>query len=207
MLRAIAVIAAALPLLAPVLGQPDPPSDPPADPVRVELMTVNGSGCPNGSVMAAVAPDNAQLAVMHSVFIAELNPTAPPTALRKNAFSFPDCWDDPPSAYRPTLRRCWGGRLAKPGSIGRPKVHWPICIHCLTSKRSARFSDATRGARPLRGQGNRVPIRVVAGELSGPGPGGSVNTARFPPGPNEGNESPPRRQAGIAHPFRVNGHS
>ncbi|MEU8464102.1 DUF4360 domain-containing protein [Streptomyces sp. NPDC029003] len=56
----------------------------PPDKIVIELATVNGSGCREGTAQVAVAPDNTAFTVTYSEYMAQVGPGAPPTAFRKN---------------------------------------------------------------------------------------------------------------------------
>ncbi|MET8755209.1 DUF4360 domain-containing protein [Streptomyces sp. NPDC004667] len=56
----------------------------PPDKIVIELATVNGSGCREGTAQVAVAPDNTAFTVTYSEYTAQIGPGAPPTAFRKN---------------------------------------------------------------------------------------------------------------------------
>ena len=59
-------------------------SPPPADRIVVEVVTVNGSGCPAGTAKVTVSPDNTAFHVTYSRYRAEAGPAADPTDFRKN---------------------------------------------------------------------------------------------------------------------------
>ncbi|MFG2620136.1 DUF4360 domain-containing protein [Streptomyces sp. NPDC048507] len=56
----------------------------PPDKIVIELATVNGSGCREGTAQVAVAPDNTAFTVTYSEYAAQVGPGAPPTGFRKN---------------------------------------------------------------------------------------------------------------------------
>ncbi|MFF5702629.1 DUF4360 domain-containing protein [Streptomyces sp. NPDC012794] len=56
----------------------------PPDKIVIELATVNGSGCREGTAQVAVAPDNTAFTVTYSDYMAQVGPGAPPTAFRRN---------------------------------------------------------------------------------------------------------------------------
>jgi hypothetical protein len=60
------------------------PTPPPTTPITVELVTVNGSGCPAGSAAVAVAPDNTAFTVTYSAYMALVGVGSLPTDFRKN---------------------------------------------------------------------------------------------------------------------------
>ncbi|MET9468080.1 DUF4360 domain-containing protein [Streptomyces sp. NPDC006544] len=56
----------------------------PPDKIVIELATVNGSGCREGTAAVAVSPDNTAFTVTYSEYLAQVGAGAPPTAFRKN---------------------------------------------------------------------------------------------------------------------------
>lgn len=52
--------------------------------VTVDIVTVNGSGCPAGTAAVAVAADNTAFTVSYSDFLARAGAGSDPTAFRKN---------------------------------------------------------------------------------------------------------------------------
>jgi hypothetical protein len=59
-------------------------TSPPPDKVVVDLVTVNGSGCPLGTAAVAVSPDNTAFTVTYSDYLAQVGVGAKPTDYRKN---------------------------------------------------------------------------------------------------------------------------
>ncbi|GAA1919243.1 hypothetical protein GCM10009716_30030 [Streptomyces sodiiphilus] len=64
----------------------DPPyfADAPEDGMVIELVSVYGSGCPEGSAAVAVSPDNTAFTVTYSEYLAQVGVGAKPTDFRKN---------------------------------------------------------------------------------------------------------------------------
>lgn len=60
------------------------PSNPPPDKIIIDVVTVNGSGCPAGTAAVAVSPDNTAFTVTYSSFLAQVGVGAMPTDFRKN---------------------------------------------------------------------------------------------------------------------------
>ncbi|MGK5630644.1 DUF4360 domain-containing protein [Streptomyces sp. URMC 123] len=56
----------------------------PPDKIVIEVATVNGSGCREGTAAVAVAPDNTAFTVTYSDYLASVGPKADPTGFRKN---------------------------------------------------------------------------------------------------------------------------
>jgi hypothetical protein len=85
----VAVATAALVLSsALVAGSPaaaglisDPP---PNDRIVINVVTVNGSGCPRNTAAIAVAPDNTAFTVTYSAYLAQIGVGSKPTDFRKN---------------------------------------------------------------------------------------------------------------------------
>ncbi|NUT90445.1 MAG: DUF4360 domain-containing protein, partial [Saccharothrix sp.] len=61
-----------------------PNTTPPPDHITIEVVTVNGSGCPAGTAAVAVSPDNKAFTVTYSEFTAQVGVGAQPTDFRKN---------------------------------------------------------------------------------------------------------------------------
>jgi Domain of unknown function (DUF4360) len=81
MLNLMAIGGAVLSLLAPpvIIGQ-----SPPSDAIVIDVVTVNGSGCPAGTAAIAVSPDNTAFTVTYSQYMAQVGVGAKPTDIRKN---------------------------------------------------------------------------------------------------------------------------
>ncbi|MFC8917593.1 DUF4360 domain-containing protein [Streptomyces sp. WAC05374] len=56
----------------------------PPDKIVIEIATVNGSGCPQGTAAVAVAPDNTAFTVTYSDYLAQVGVGSKPTDFRKN---------------------------------------------------------------------------------------------------------------------------
>jgi hypothetical protein len=57
---------------------------PPTDRVVIDVVTVNGSGCPAGTTAVAATPDNTAFTVTYSSYLAQVGVGAAPTDFRKN---------------------------------------------------------------------------------------------------------------------------
>jgi len=57
---------------------------PPGAQITIDVVTVNGSGCPAGTTALAVSPDNTAFTVTYSSFLAQVGVGAKPTDFRKN---------------------------------------------------------------------------------------------------------------------------
>ncbi|MEU7530988.1 DUF4360 domain-containing protein [Saccharothrix sp. NPDC042600] len=83
MLESLAAAAlAATTIVFPPGGAPN--TTPPPDHITIEVVTVNGSGCPAGTAAVAVSPDNKAFTVTYSEFMAQVGVGAQPTDFRKN---------------------------------------------------------------------------------------------------------------------------
>ncbi|MFE9254211.1 DUF4360 domain-containing protein [Streptomyces sp. NPDC006879] len=74
------LFATAIPLQSPATGFEDPPDDK----IVINVATVNGSGCPQGTTAVAVSEDNTAFTVTYSDYLAWVGANADPTAFRKN---------------------------------------------------------------------------------------------------------------------------
>ena len=57
---------------------------PPSDKIVIDVITVNGSGCPAGTAAVAVSPDNTAFTVTYSDYLAQVGVGSKPTDFRKN---------------------------------------------------------------------------------------------------------------------------
>lgn len=71
MIKKLALGAASAALVVPVIGAPASAEVAPSSQVTISIVTVNGSGCPQGTADVAVSPDNKAFTVSYSTFIAE----------------------------------------------------------------------------------------------------------------------------------------
>ncbi|MCN0176768.1 DUF4360 domain-containing protein [Salinispora arenicola] len=67
----------------PVVEFPEPTTPPPGQ-IVIDLVTVNGSGCPAGTAAIAMSTDNTAFTVTYSEFIAQVGVGAEPTDWRRN---------------------------------------------------------------------------------------------------------------------------
>ncbi|MEE1941207.1 DUF4360 domain-containing protein [Streptomyces sp. TRM 70361] len=67
-----------------VVATPPYFEDAPTDRMVIEVLTVNGSGCPLGTAAVAVAPDNTAFTVTYSDYIASVGVGSKPMDFRKN---------------------------------------------------------------------------------------------------------------------------
>ncbi|GDY28468.1 DUF4360 domain-containing protein [Gandjariella thermophila] len=80
MLGALSAAGLALSLIvSPAFSTPPPP-----DKIVIDVVTVNGSGCPAGTAAVAVSADNTAFTVTYSKFLAQVGVGAAPTDFRKN---------------------------------------------------------------------------------------------------------------------------
>jgi len=82
---AVAVTSAVVTSLpVPAFAEATAATAPPAGKVTVEVITVNGSGCPAGTATVVESPDNTSFQVTFSNYVAWVGPGARPTDFRKN---------------------------------------------------------------------------------------------------------------------------
>src|SRR3954469_12899712 len=92
MRKALTICCAMLGVLASTLfagpasatGYLDLPVPPPSDRIVIDLVTVNGSGCPAGTAAIAVSPDNTAFTVTYSDYMALVGVGSTTTSWRKN---------------------------------------------------------------------------------------------------------------------------
>jgi len=85
MFGALAAGGAVVSILASTLAGPSAVRDePPSEKITVDVLTVNGSGCPAGTAEVAVSPDNTAFTVTYSNYLAQVGVGARPTDWRKN---------------------------------------------------------------------------------------------------------------------------
>ena len=65
-------------------GYLDNGTPPPLDKIVIDVVTVNGSGCPAGTAAVAVSPDNTAFTVTYSTYLAQVGVGAAVTDFRKN---------------------------------------------------------------------------------------------------------------------------
>jgi hypothetical protein len=82
MLNAMAAVLTSLVIIFPPGGAPN--TTPPPDHITIDVVTVNGSGCPAGTAAVAVSPDNKAFTVTYSDFLAQVGVGASATDFRKN---------------------------------------------------------------------------------------------------------------------------
>ncbi|MEV4437025.1 DUF4360 domain-containing protein [Streptomyces sp. NPDC049555] len=85
MLAPVLTAAAVTALLATPLARPAGwEGTPPPDKIVIDVVAVNGSGCPAGSANVNVSPDNTAFTVSYSNYVAQVGVGAKPTDFRKN---------------------------------------------------------------------------------------------------------------------------
>ncbi|GGM96162.1 hypothetical protein GCM10011609_37270 [Lentzea pudingi] len=77
-------VAAALLASAIIIPPGAPNETPPPDHITIDIVTVNGSGCPAGTAAVAVSEDNKAFTVTYSDYLAQVGVGARPTDFRKN---------------------------------------------------------------------------------------------------------------------------
>lgn len=60
------------------------PSPPPTASMAIDIVTVSGSGCPPGTVLVTVAPDNTRFSLVYNSYFVQVGVGAGPTDFRKN---------------------------------------------------------------------------------------------------------------------------
>lgn len=58
-------------------------AEPPPEHMVIDVVSANGSGCPDGTAEVNVSPDNKAFTVAYSEFVAQVGPEAKPTDFRK----------------------------------------------------------------------------------------------------------------------------
>ncbi|GAA2725267.1 MULTISPECIES: DUF4360 domain-containing protein [Streptomyces] len=85
MLAPVLTAGAVAALLATPLARPAGwEGTPPPDKIVIDVVAVNGSGCPAGSANVNVSPDNTAFTVSYSNYVAQVGVGAKPTDFRKN---------------------------------------------------------------------------------------------------------------------------
>lgn len=103
MVNVFSVVGAALSLLAPFAVADPAYCDPPAERLTVQIVTVSGSGCPQGTSAISMSPDNTRFIVTNSAYIALAGLGARPLDSRKNCFL--TVMIAPPSGYTYAVSR------------------------------------------------------------------------------------------------------
>jgi Domain of unknown function (DUF4360) len=80
---ALGGVAVAVALL-PAAVEPVPAAVPPAGALAVDVVTVNGSGCPAGTATVVASSDSSTFVVTYSAYTAQVGVGAKPTDIRKN---------------------------------------------------------------------------------------------------------------------------
>jgi hypothetical protein len=85
MVSALAVsILTVVPVSGALTSAADTVADVPSDPITVEVVSINGSGCPAGSATVRPLSDNTGFTVAYSSYAAQANGAATPTEFREN---------------------------------------------------------------------------------------------------------------------------
>jgi hypothetical protein len=84
MLHLMAAVGVALSLATSPVSAAQWPSNPPPDKIIIDVVTVNGSGCPPTTAAVAVSEDNTAFTITYSQFLAQVGVGAKPTDFRKN---------------------------------------------------------------------------------------------------------------------------
>jgi hypothetical protein len=81
----MAIVSAVVSMFGSTIWFPgSPPAPPPTDKIVIDVVTINGSGCPAGTAAVAVSPDNTAFTVTYSQYTAQVGVGALPTDFRKN---------------------------------------------------------------------------------------------------------------------------
>lgn len=83
-MRKIMKIGGAAALFLAAFATPAHADAPPSGRITVDVMTVNGSGCPAGTASVTELPDNTAFTVSYSSYLAQAGSGASPTDFRKN---------------------------------------------------------------------------------------------------------------------------
>lgn len=78
------IVSTVVALVASLLSAPIVIDGPPTEKIVIDVVTVNGSGCPAGTAAIAVSPDNTAFTVTYSAYLAQVGVGAKPTDARKN---------------------------------------------------------------------------------------------------------------------------
>ncbi|GII81900.1 hypothetical protein Sru01_68820 [Sphaerisporangium rufum] len=85
-MRRIITMGGAAAVLLGVMSAPANAADStvPTEKITIDVVTVNGSGCPRGSATVVERPDNTGFSVYYSDYLVQVGPDAEPTDIRKN---------------------------------------------------------------------------------------------------------------------------
>ena len=81
---ATAITASALAVPGTATAAQNDSDSPPSTPVTLEVQTVNGSGCPNGTASVTASPGNTGFKIRYNDFTARAGGSAGPTEFRRN---------------------------------------------------------------------------------------------------------------------------
>jgi hypothetical protein len=84
MLKVMGIASAAVMMFASPAAAATRADIPPPDKITINVVTVNGSGCPAGTAALAVSPDNTAFTVTYSNYVARVGPGASTIDWRKN---------------------------------------------------------------------------------------------------------------------------
>lgn len=99
---------------------------PPSGKITLDVVTLNGSGCPLGSAAVRVEPDNTGFKVVYSEYLAQVGPNLPSTEARKNCqlnllVNIPDGFT---FAVAETEYRGWAGLAKGATGIQEANYYW-----------------------------------------------------------------------------------
>lgn len=109
--------------------------------VTVDMVTINGSGCPKGSATVVVAEDKSSLDVIYSDYTAQVGPDAKPTDGRKNCQA--NMRVNAPEGYSYGIVRAdyHGYMELVPGAVGRLAAGYYHQGNSGTDRRAHDFRD------------------------------------------------------------------
>ncbi|RJQ73711.1 DUF4360 domain-containing protein [Pseudonocardiaceae bacterium YIM PH 21723] len=84
MLNSFAAAGVAMSMLAPAVPADVPVVPPPGEKITVDVLTVNGSGCPAGTADVIESPDNTGFRIYYDNYLARNGGSSAPTDFRKN---------------------------------------------------------------------------------------------------------------------------
>ncbi|MEV7520584.1 DUF4360 domain-containing protein [Streptomyces sp. NPDC091371] len=136
-----AAVTAALATLTPSAGASHAPSAP-TDQVRVDVATVNGSGCRPGSAAVAVAPDNSAFTVTYSEYLAQAGGGVSAVEGRKNCLLSLVVHVPQGFTYAVAQVDYRGFGSLQPGAIGTQKASYYFQGMSQTAQRTHKFNGA-----------------------------------------------------------------
>lgn len=141
MISSLLALALAISLGAPAASAE---SDVPAERVRVDIISVNGSGCPAGTTEVDVSDDNLTFAVIHRSYVAKVGVGADPTDFRKNCQLVVDVKVPPGFTYG-IVRADYRGKISlQAGAQALQRANYYFQGNAATTARSHPFTGPLR---------------------------------------------------------------